>query len=142
MIQRICCLQSRLELIDENIDRFVGLVDHAYRTSIEREYTGFIIIEGYLLERKAIHQMYDSMVKLFPFIHSDFSLSVSSTGACGDKVCLSKYVTAGSGTIEERKCKDEQIFYYKNGTNTAVRVERMHSSLNASVLCWSSSLHN
>jgi hypothetical protein len=27
----------RLELIDENIERFVGLVEHAYRTSIERE---------------------------------------------------------------------------------------------------------
>jgi hypothetical protein len=91
----------RLELIDENFDRFVGLVEQAYQTSIERKYTSFIIGDWYLLERNEIRQMYDSMIELFPFVHSVFALSVSSTGAQGDRVCLSKYMATGSGAVEE-----------------------------------------
>ncbi len=63
--------------------------------------------------------MYDSLVEVYPFIHSVFALSVSITGAWGDGICLSKFMIAGSGTIEESMCKNEELSDNKNGTNTA-----------------------
>ncbi len=39
------------ELMNESIDKFASVVEGAYRASFEREYTGFVVVDRYLLER-------------------------------------------------------------------------------------------
>ncbi len=65
-----------LELMDENIDKFVSVVKSAYRTSLEHHYSGFVVVDGLLIERRSIKAMYESFVELFPFIHSLIALFV------------------------------------------------------------------
>ncbi len=68
------------ELSNENVERFVLLVEDAYRTCIEREYTGFVVIDGYHFGRTVMRQLYNAMVESFQYIHSVYALVVSCTG--------------------------------------------------------------
>jgi hypothetical protein len=63
------------ELTDENIDSFVDLVEGIYKQSFESQYKFFTIINNYLVERKHIKTMYQSLVDLFP--HSVLALTLS-----------------------------------------------------------------
>ncbi len=68
----------RDELSDDNINQFVLVVDNAYKSSFVGHYYGFTSMNGYLVERLCIRQMYYSMKEIFPFIHSVVSLIVSN----------------------------------------------------------------
>ena len=70
----------REELSDDNIDLFVGIVDSFYKEGLVRTYTTFTPIDGYLVERKAICSMYDTMVEIFPFVHSVLLTAMTRQG--------------------------------------------------------------
>ena len=42
------------ELSNENVEQFVGIVKESYNNSIRWEYTSFVAIDGYLLDREVI----------------------------------------------------------------------------------------
>jgi hypothetical protein len=73
-------LLIQLELMDENIDKFVSAVESVYRTSLEHHHSGFVAVDGFLIEQRSIRAMYESFLELFPFIHSVIALTVSSSG--------------------------------------------------------------
>jgi hypothetical protein len=62
--------------MDENIDKFVSVVESAYRTSLEHHHSGFVVVDEFLIERRSIRAMYETFVELFPFIHSVIALTV------------------------------------------------------------------
>ena len=64
------------KLSDDDIDRFMGIVDNSYQMSILREYTGFVVLDGFLLDCLVIWRMYDKMRELFPLIHLVLALAV------------------------------------------------------------------
>ena len=73
-------LPIQLELMDENIDKFVSVVKSAYRTSLEHHHSGFVVVDGFLIEQMSIRAMYEmTFVELFPFIHSVIALTVLSS---------------------------------------------------------------
>ncbi len=78
-----------LELIDDSMDQFCSIIDDAYKTSFEREYSEFVVVGGYLLERKCIMEMYGSMFCLFPFVHSVVALNALLTHPHREQVGLS-----------------------------------------------------
>ncbi len=94
-ILSLICLD--LELMDEKIDKFVSLVKFAYRTSLERQYSGFVVIDGYLIEQQCIREMYDSFVGLFLFIHLVIAMTVSLLSPQGEHVCLSSQFDNNAG---------------------------------------------
>ena len=67
----------RSELVDDNIESFVGIVDDIYKKSFENQYKDFTVVNDYLVEKKDILEMYQCLVDLFPFIHSVLALTVS-----------------------------------------------------------------
>jgi hypothetical protein len=73
-------------MIGDSIDEFCSIVDDTYRTRLEREYGGFVAMDGYLLERKCLRDMYSTIIRLFPFVHSLFALVVSSRQSQGDRL--------------------------------------------------------
>ena len=79
------------ELVDENIESFISVVDDIYKKSFESQYKGFTVVNDYLVERKDLLAMYQSLVNLFPFIHSFLALTVSHS--CG--------VSVAGGFIQE-----------------------------------------
>ena len=91
-----CLSLIRLELDDENIDRFVLFVDNLYKESFVAVYTEFVIPDGFLLDRRSIAEMYRLMQRLFPFVHSVLALTVSPKSRReGDWVYLSPFLTNG-----------------------------------------------
>jgi hypothetical protein len=92
-----CLSLIRLELDDENIDRFVLFVDNLYKESFVAVYTEFVIPDGFLLDRRSIAEMYRLMQRLFPFVHSVLALTVSPKRRrdAGDWVYLSPFLTNG-----------------------------------------------
>jgi len=68
----------RDELSNDNLDQFVSVVDNAYQSSFDGHYSGFTLMNGYLVERVCIRQMYYSMKQIFPFIHSVVSSIASN----------------------------------------------------------------
>ncbi len=67
----------RAVLTDENIDLFVDLIEGIYKQSFESQYKGFTVVNNYLGERKHVKTMYQSLVDLFPLVHSVLALTVS-----------------------------------------------------------------
>lgn len=74
------------ELHDDSIDRFAAFVDNSYRMCIERECTGFTLLDGYLLDRPIIRQMHEKMKVLFPVVHSVLALTVLHPRAPSSRV--------------------------------------------------------
>jgi hypothetical protein len=81
-----------IELIDDSMDQFCSVVDEAYKTSFEREYSGFAVMGGYLLERKCIREMYGFIVCLFPFVYSMLTLNALFTCPHGEQVSFSCFM--------------------------------------------------
>ncbi len=46
------------ELSEENLDTFVSVVECAYRELFGQQYSGFIVIDEYLVNRRSLRQMY------------------------------------------------------------------------------------
>ncbi len=69
-------LLIRLELMDENIDKFDSVVKSVFRMSLERQYSGFVVVDGFLIEQRSIRAMYKSFVELFLLIHSVIALTI------------------------------------------------------------------
>ena len=86
-----------LELSDENIETFVSVVETAYKNSFEHQYIGFSVVGDSLVERKYLRAMYNSLVDLFPFVHSVLAMTVyRSTGAAlsSTEAALAQAMTA------------------------------------------------
>jgi hypothetical protein len=64
--------------------------------SREKEYTGFVVIEGYLLKRAAIQGMYLSIMKILPLVHSVFAVAVFRNGTQGDRILLLQFMNIDS----------------------------------------------
>ncbi len=67
----------RSELSYDNINEFQLVVENAYKTSFLEAYSAYSYVGGYLVERRQIRHMYNSLVRIFPVIHSIMSLTVS-----------------------------------------------------------------
>jgi hypothetical protein len=67
----------RLELTDDKIDLFIGIVEDIYKKSFELQYKGFTVVNDYLVERRDIKVMYQTFINTFPFVHSVLTLTVS-----------------------------------------------------------------
>jgi hypothetical protein len=80
---------AQLELLDDSVNMFCSIINDAYIISFEMEYSGFVVMGGYLLKRKCIRDIYGSMILLFPFIHSLFAMTAWLTGPRGDQASLS-----------------------------------------------------
>ena len=81
----------RLELSDENIETFVSVVESAYKNSFKRVYIGFSAVGDYLVERKYLRTMYNSLVDLFPLVHLVLAMTISLARACGNQVDLCSF---------------------------------------------------
>ena len=108
----------RLELSDENIETFVSVVETAYKISFQSQYIGFSVVGDYLVERKYLRTMYNSLIDLFPFVHSVLAMTVSLPRARGNRVDVSSFFDGGNAkddnvtndeTSEEQKCNDEDM---------------------------------
>ncbi len=93
----------REELSQDNIDLFVGIVDSFYKAGLVRNYTSFTTIDGYLVERTEIRSMYDTMVEIFPFVHSVLLTAMTRPGTV-DSERTSEF--AISGDNENGMCPD------------------------------------
>ncbi len=60
----------RSELSYDNIEKFQSVVENAYKTSFLEAYSGYSYVGGYLVEQRQIQYMYNSLVRIFPVIHS------------------------------------------------------------------------
>ena len=109
----------RLELSDENIETFVSVVESAYKNSFECMYIGFSAVGNYLVERKYLRTMYNSLVDLFPFVHLVLAMTVSSPCARGNRVDCSSFFDDGNAeddnvtnnkTSNKRNDNDEDMF--------------------------------
>ncbi len=65
-----------LELMDENIDKFVSVDESEYRMSLEHHHSVFVIVDGFLIEQRRIRASYELFVESFPFIYSGIALTV------------------------------------------------------------------
>ena len=108
----------RLELSDENIETFVSIVGSAYKNSYEQQYIGFSAFGDYLVERKYLRTMNNSLVDLFPFVHLVLAENVLLPRACGNQVDLSSFFdesdvedddATNDETSKDRTCDDEKI---------------------------------
>ena len=54
------------DLVDDDIESFVGVIDDIYKKSFETHYKGFTVVNDYLVEKKNLLAMYQSLVDLFP----------------------------------------------------------------------------
>ena len=101
----------RDELSDDNIDQFVSAVDNAYKSSFVGHYSGFTSMNGYLVERVCIRQMYYTMKQILPFIHSVVSLIV--TNPRGEQISIfsedgiADGIAGASGDGVVPECDDE-----------------------------------
>jgi hypothetical protein len=89
----------RLELSDDNIETFVTVVETTYKNSFERQYIGFSVNGNTLVEKKQLRAMYNSMVDLFPCVHSVLAMTVSSPQSRGNRVDVSSFFDDG-GNLE------------------------------------------
>ena len=80
------------ELYNKNIEQFNSFVDDSFRKCIECEYTGFVELDGYLLDWNLIQRMYKEMKELFPFVHSVFAAMKTGTRNQYDKVAMSPFM--------------------------------------------------
>ena len=85
-----------LELSGENIETFVSVVESAYKNSFEHQYIGFSVVGDYLVERKYLRTMYNSLIDLFPFVHSVLAMTVSLPRARGNRVDVSSFFDGGN----------------------------------------------
>ncbi len=97
----------RSELVDDNIESSVGIVDDIYKKSFEKQYKDFTVVNDYLVERKDILAMYQSLVDLFPFIHSVLALTVSHKRY--DLVQLSTMIDRTSDARHATICKQVTV---------------------------------
>jgi hypothetical protein len=45
-------------LVDENADKFVWVVENAYKTHfLKKQYIGFVVVSGYLVDWKLVRHM-------------------------------------------------------------------------------------
>ena len=93
----------------ESIESFISIVGDAYKTSFEQQYSGFVVVGDFLVERRYIRTMYDSFVNLFPFVHSLLARTVSSPRACGQQVNLSFIFDEDEGEDSNHDATDAGI---------------------------------
>jgi hypothetical protein len=77
------------ELNYANVTAFSFLVDDLYWRGFQRHYGTFTHLNDYIVSRNDFLALYNKFVTLFPYIHSVFGLTVSSSRARGDCVALS-----------------------------------------------------
>ena len=96
--------------MDDNIDLFVSVVDDVYKKSFESQYKGFTVVNGYLVERKDLLVMYQSLVDQFLFIHLVLALTVSHSQY--NSVQLSSIITQSDGASDgasDNDVDDDQL---------------------------------
>jgi hypothetical protein len=97
------CESFREELSKDNIDLFAGIVDSFYKAGLIKHYTSFTQIDGYLVERTDIRLMYDTMVEIFPFVHSVLLTAMTRPGTV-TSVLTSEFAILGD--TENDVCPD------------------------------------
>ena len=98
----------RSELSYDNIDEFESVVENAYKTSFVEAYSGYSYVGGYLVERRQIRYMYDSLVRIFPVIHSIMSLTVSHPR--GEQIDIFASTNESKNENDPGLCDGEELY--------------------------------
>ncbi len=88
------------------LSNLLGLLRSPRRVS-KWEYTPFVAIDGYLLDREVIWSMYNIMKELFLFLHSVFALAVSLSRTQGNSVALSRFLCADVKICDDLVPRDD-----------------------------------